>query len=759
MRIVFVVELRDLGAQEAELEQGDRLAAQVGVDRAGAFGAHRGEVGEHRRAVAVGIESGGHPEDRFEQRQRPALQLLETVPGLLLGDRQVGILAAGPPPPRRGDQADRQPGEDQPGQQRDLVLAERRHPLVAGEQRGRGVLRPAFAEPGVGGGDRHLADPRRLHDVAEVDQPARHRSAVLVAHQDIPVVAVVVDQLARQGGQPGPQALLEESEHLLEGARPAAGTKGSRAAITSPACCRSQSSQRGSPASRPASARSARAKAPHARQQRLRMWLDLGQRPAFDKGEKPHHRAAAAGQLELDLGLAVAARQEARRVDHPGEPAERRVLQRQHPRIGIGARHPQHPALPARQFELEILVAFAGQLAGARGGHEMFGGDGQSGGGIERGFAGIGGGQLDPETHGGQKIPGGAAPLRWEMDGRPHFVEFFLEQGFELAETHISWVLLGPRDVYKIKKPIDLGFLDFSTLERRRRACEAEVALNGRLAPAIYLGVEAIVARGPGFGFVAPQAGAPEVGAPVEWTVHMVRLPEARRADRLLAAGTLGAGELERLAARLAAFHREARADGDTAAGGALEVVRRNVAENFAQGRKSLERCLSPAEGRELERWQLGFLAENAELFARRAAAGRVRDGHGDLRLDHVYFLEAGGAERLVVVDCIEFNERFRVADVAADVAFLAMDLTRSRRPDLAEIFLAAYAREADDFGLYGVVDFYESYRAHVRAKIAGFVADGPGSNEKTRGLAEADARRFYLLALAGQRRRCCRRG
>lgn len=333
------------------------------------------------------------------------------------------------------------------------------------------------------------------------------------------------------------------------------------------------------------------------------------------------------------------------------------------------------------------------------------------------------------------------------MDGRPPFLDFFLSRGFTLAETHISWVLLGENDVYKFKKPVALGFLDYSSREKRHAACRAELELNQRLATGIYLGVVPVQAIGAEFRLGDGDTG--DEGQSLDWAVHMVRLPAASRADVLLAAGKLGAPEIEALAIRLAAFHQAARQDENTAAYGRRESIAANVAENFAQGQSSLEQTLRPEEGAELQRWQTAFLEQNAATLKARVAAGRVRDGHGDLRLEHVYFLEAG----IVVVDCIEFNERFRFADVAADIAFLAMDLTKNRRPDLAELLLAAYAREADDFGLYGVVDFYESYRAHVRAKIAGFVADDPGASEKTRDLAEAEARKFYLLALASERR------
>lgn len=337
------------------------------------------------------------------------------------------------------------------------------------------------------------------------------------------------------------------------------------------------------------------------------------------------------------------------------------------------------------------------------------------------------------------------------MNGRPPFLQHLLSQGFELVETHISWVLLGAKDVYKIKKEVDFGFLDFSTPELRRKACEAEVRLNQRLAPGVYLGVLPLTERGGSWHFGDP-ANAQELAEAAEWAVHMVRLPSSCRADHLLAAGKLGVVELEALAAKLASFHAATALENEKAAFGTPEVVRTNVVENFVQGRASLKRALRPAEARELEAWQLDFLEQKKAIFAARAEEGHVRDGHGDLRLEHVY-LGAPDRAEVVVVDCIEFNERFRFADVTADIAFLAMDLTKHHRPDLAEQFLAAYARESDDFGLYALVDFYESYRAHVRAKIAGFAADDPGAGRDARLKAEEEARRYYLLALASERR------
>lgn len=327
----------------------------------------------------------------------------------------------------------------------------------------------------------------------------------------------------------------------------------------------------------------------------------------------------------------------------------------------------------------------------------------------------------------------------------------------EVVETHISRVYLGPERVWKTKKPVDLGFLDFTTREARREACDAEVELNRRLAPEVYLGVVPVRRRDGDVLLGERTAGetaedeASEDDA-TDWAVLMRRLPDERRADRLLEGGDLGAADLDRVADRLARFHAAARCDETTSRFGTVEAVRANVEENFEQTRGVLERYLDAEQAAELRQWQDSFLDREAERFAARIEAGKVRDGHGDLRLEHVY-LDVPGLDPVVVVDCIEFNDRFRYADVCADVAFLAMDLGIHGRPDLAERFLAAYAREAQDYDLYPLVDFYESYRAFVRGKVASLVAASDDASEPVRRKSEAEARRHFLLALASERR------
>jgi uncharacterized protein len=313
----------------------------------------------------------------------------------------------------------------------------------------------------------------------------------------------------------------------------------------------------------------------------------------------------------------------------------------------------------------------------------------------------------------------------------------------DVVQTHISWVFLIGGDVYKVKKPVDLGFLDFTTLDRRRAACEAEVRLNRRLAEDVYLGVVPVTReRGGRYRL----GGSGEV---VDYAVHMRRLPDALRGDVRLRSGRLGTDHLRAVAERLARFHADQIPDDAVSAFGMPEQVEQNVRENFEQTRSSIGAYLSQAEAQELETWHMDMLGRHRDLFVGRVRAGRVRDGHGDLRLEHVYLDDAGA---VTVLDCIEFNDRFRYGDVCSDVAFLSMDLAYEGRVDLSEAFLGAYAQAAGDYDLYRLVDFYESYRAHVRAKISSILASDEAAPGPARSRAAERARRYYLLALAAER-------
>ena len=299
------------------------------------------------------------------------------------------------------------------------------------------------------------------------------------------------------------------------------------------------------------------------------------------------------------------------------------------------------------------------------------------------------------------------------------------------------------RVVFKVKRPVSLGFLDFISLEQRRAACEAEVRLNERLAPGIYLGVEPVRLGSDGTHRLYGD------GRVVDWAVHMIRLPDKERADVRLKSKGFSAAEVERVAVVLSHFHARARSDGTTAAFGDVEIIRRNVVENFTQTAEAIDAFIEPQQSDQIRAWQLEFLHRNTSRFDARAKAGRVRDGHGDLRLEHVYLRENG---EVAILDCIEFNERFRFADVCADLAFLSMDLADHDSVELSELLLAYYARESGDYDLFTLVDFYQSYRAFIRGKVSVMLAGDPSADVETRERAILEARRFFLLALSAAR-------
>lgn len=307
----------------------------------------------------------------------------------------------------------------------------------------------------------------------------------------------------------------------------------------------------------------------------------------------------------------------------------------------------------------------------------------------------------------------------------------------ELLETHLSWVFLVKERVYKLKKPVNFGFVDFSTVQARRLACETEVVLNRRLAPEVYLGVRALYRSAQGqYSFVAQ-------GAVVDWAVYMRRLPDDARADVLLDRDGLQLEALDSLAQRIADFHKRCDSDERISAFGLPEAIRVNVEENFEQTRGHIAECITQEQAQSLKHWQREFLRMHHEQLVHRVRNGYIRDGHGDLRLEHAYWLEG----EWTVIDCIEFNERFRYADTCADVAFLSMDLAACGHVTFAERFIAQYARATHDFELYSLLDFYQSYRAFVRGKVALL------SNDQPEGIAPellAKARHYFLLALAG---------
>ena len=296
-----------------------------------------------------------------------------------------------------------------------------------------------------------------------------------------------------------------------------------------------------------------------------------------------------------------------------------------------------------------------------------------------------------------------------------------------ISETHISWVLLTGRDAYKIKKAVDLGFLDFSTLALRRFYCDEELRLNRRLAPELYLDV-VTVGGSPEEPVLCPVMDSRLVKQPaIEYAVHMRRFSQSVMMDRMLARGLVSPAHIDRLAAVIAGFHQAlppAAADSPYCATAEIETA---AEQNFAP----LPQLLSAPEDLAMlkavhEASALEFAACEP-LFQQRAQAGLVRECHGDLHLGNIVLLD----DVPTPFDCIEFSAALRWIDVISEISFTVMDLLRRGRPQLAWRLLNAYLEITGDFSGVGVLRFYLAYRAMVRAKIAAIRAGQRGARLK----------------------------
>jgi aminoglycoside phosphotransferase family enzyme/gluconate kinase len=319
---------------------------------------------------------------------------------------------------------------------------------------------------------------------------------------------------------------------------------------------------------------------------------------------------------------------------------------------------------------------------------------------------------------------------------RPEFYPHPVETPIRLLQTHISYVLLTGEFAYKVKKPLDFGFLNYSTLEKRKHFCTEELRLNQRGAPELYLDVVPITQSGDSFQLNGQ-------GKAVEYTVKMRQFPQDTLLNHLFEQGKLSESLLEELAIAIADFHRRAHTDDYIKGFGSVESIRAAFDENYEQTQRYIGGPQTQQQFDDTQAYTNAFFEERADLFQRRVADGWVRECHGDLHLGNICYWN----NTLHLFDCIEFNEEFRFVDVMFDIAYIVMDLEMQQRRDLSASFLNSYVEQTGDWEGLDVLPIYVNRQSYVRAKVTSFMLDDPSVDEDTKAIASAKAAQYYRLA------------
>lgn len=339
-------------------------------------------------------------------------------------------------------------------------------------------------------------------------------------------------------------------------------------------------------------------------------------------------------------------------------------------------------------------------------------------------------------------MPHAAIPplIRDMMEGGfyPHPVK----EPIELIQTHISYVLLTGDYVYKLKKPVDFGFLDFSTLEARQHFCEEELRLNQPNAPEIYLEVLAIRKAGDKF-----QLGTGE--NIVDYALKMRQFPQSALLSNLLKQGQLTTGHMEELGRVVAHFHSQAHTSDYIRSFGTVKQIRQAFDENYQQTKKYLGKGQTPQQYKETQQFSDDFFHQHREWLEQRQEKGWIRECHGDLHLGNICLWQ----DKMLLFDRIEFSESFRFVDVMYDIAFTVMDLEAQGRKDLSKIFLNAYVEQTGDWEGLLVLPLYLSRQAYVRGKVNSFLLDEGDVTEKAKAQARQKASHYYHQAWEYTRR------
>lgn len=309
----------------------------------------------------------------------------------------------------------------------------------------------------------------------------------------------------------------------------------------------------------------------------------------------------------------------------------------------------------------------------------------------------------------------------------------------EHVQTHISHVFIAGVFVYKIKKPVNFEFLDFSTLEKRKYYCEREVELNRRLCEDIYLNVVSIRSNDDTFK-LEDTTGENAV----EYAVKMKRLSEEHFLHSFIERGELGRQQLDRIAAKLAEFYKSQKPGEEISQWGEIDKIRYNTDENFRQTKDFVGDMIDGNSYNAIKQYTNQYYGRFDYIFDRRIEDRRIVDGHGDLHLEHIHITP----EKVRIYDCIEFNDRFRYGDTAEDLAFLAMDLDFNECRQEERYFVEKMADLLGDKDLPLHIDFYKCYRAYVKGKVKGLQAGEEEVGEKAREKARNKAREYFKLSL-----------
>lgn len=305
-------------------------------------------------------------------------------------------------------------------------------------------------------------------------------------------------------------------------------------------------------------------------------------------------------------------------------------------------------------------------------------------------------------------------------------------KNIRLVQTHISWIFLTGKYVYKIKKPVDFGFLDFTTLEKRKFFCEKELELNKRLAPDMYLEVVPINQSKRNIKIKGD-------GETVEYAVKMRELPQETMMLKLLENGNVDKSLIDRIAKIISDFHSKAERINQV---DSFDVINLNWNESFSQTKPFICQTISKDKFGYIEKTIRKFLTDNKTFFEKRNSEGKIKDCHGDLHSGNIFI-----ADKIYIFDAIEFNERFRFTDVSSEVAFLAMDLAFHNKQELSNYFVEKYVEYSKDTELKKLLNFYKCYRAFVRGKVTSFKLGDKNISDKEKKESIVLASKYFDLA------------